>query len=429
MAKIKDYVLEVERRKVKKPNWLIYRIAGGALKAVSFKRDNVKLVKKIDVRKLKGPYLVISNHHSRADYLYVGGSFMPQTLNIVAAFNEFLRSHLQWIFRVLGAIPKRNFVAETQSVRKIIGAARKGHHLVIFPEGHASISGKNRPVIAGIGKLVKQLNIPVYYTHLAGVYLTNRFYNTRITPGTVEVELGSFLTVEQLQQMSAAEIEDKISQFTVHDEYLWNKERRYKFDNQADAAVQLEQLLYWCPKCGKEYTMEGVGNVFKCKHCGNGATINEYYDLIPLNDDCVIPATQTEWYTMQQNNMAEAVKDPNFELRSKTPLGALPNRILKNMATSEEVGEGELVINHKGFSYVGTKEQLNADGVKERLPFSFTIDPLNMTTLSFPYTLRICAMYTKQLEFFEFTPEEGTGVKHALAVEALHEYHKNKASE
>lgn len=46
-------------------------------------------------------------------------------------------------------------------------------------------------------------------------------------------------------------------------------------------AENMHQLLFWCPKCGGELTMESCGDSIRCKKCGNGGHLNEYYDLIP----------------------------------------------------------------------------------------------------------------------------------------------------
>ena len=72
-----------------------------------------------DFRKEKGPYIVVSNHASRADYIFTGVPLLPNTLNYVAGYNEFHRSHLAFVFKLLNVIPKRNFTPDIYTIKEV----------------------------------------------------------------------------------------------------------------------------------------------------------------------------------------------------------------------------------------------------------------------------------------------------------------------
>ena len=101
--------------------------------------------------------------------------------------------------------------------------------------------------------------------------------------------------------------------------------------------------------------MHGEGDKLVCTYCGNGATVNEYYDLLPLDDTCVIPSTPRVWFDEERARAAEMVKDPDFVLTEHVKLGMLPKyKMLKGDDTSELVGEGTLTLDHTGLTYQGT---------------------------------------------------------------------------
>ena len=66
---------------------------------------------------------------------------LPQTFNFVAGYNEFFRSHLAFIFRLLQVIPKKNFTPDIYTIKEIARVIRKGGRVMLFPEGMSSIGG------------------------------------------------------------------------------------------------------------------------------------------------------------------------------------------------------------------------------------------------------------------------------------------------
>ncbi len=346
---------KLHSKKLHQPPKLIYNVLGNIWRMLFVKKLGVTFEYRVDPRKDDGPYIVVSNHASRVDYVYTGIPFMPHCLNYVAGYNEFFRSHLAGVFGLLQVIPKKNFTPDMYCIKEVMRIIKSGGRVCIFPEGMSSIAGANQPVALGSAKLLKHCGVPVYVCHIAGGYLTNTKYCLDERRGKVHVTIDKLFEPEQLKELSEAQITDILHEAIKHDDYAWNKTARVAFDGHGEMAKNMHDLLYWCPKCGNEFTMKGEGDVIKCSHCGNGATINEYYDLLPLSGDCVIPETPRVWIDMERKNAAEAVKSPDFILKEKVKLGMLPDyEYLKNNDTSEIVGEGILTLDHTGLHYEGT---------------------------------------------------------------------------
>lgn len=413
MAKEKKTIAqELSERKAKKTNPLLYWILARLWKALYYKKLGISVTYKYDHKKLKGSYIVVSNHASRLDYIYTGIPLLPHQFTYVAGYNEFFRSHLQGIFKVLNNIPKRNFVSDVHTIKEMsrILKKRKGR-VVLFPEGMSSIGGANQPVALGSGKLLKHFNLPVLMTKIKGGYLTSTKYNLEERCGKVEVEVDLLFTPQQLEQMTEEEIQDKLNSALYHDDYLWNKEARVKYKSKEGIAVNMHHLLYRCPKCQKEFVMKSEKDKIFCTHCGNGAFVNEYYDLIPFDENCVIPATPKVWYDWQRDKVREEIKNEDFALKENVKLGMLPDyKFLENLATSNIVGEGELTLDKNGLTYKGTK-----DGSS----FEMNIPAEKLPTYGMCTDVTRFYTFVKGI-FYEFYPQGETVCKWLFATEEMH---------
>ncbi len=398
-------------KRTKKPPAIIYLILINIWRLALNKKLGIHFTFNTRPSRDKNPYILISNHASRVDYLYTAPAVLPHRLNYVVGYNEFFRSHLYPIFALMHAIPKRNFVPDPHTVREIIRVIRQGGRVCLFPEGMSSISGGGQPCAVGSGKLLKYLGVTVYCTKIAGGYMTNTKHCLDQRPGRVEVVVDRLFTPEQLREMSADEIQDVLNRELAHDDYQWNREARASFNGSGEMAKNLHDLLYLCPKCGSVYTMSAQGDTIRCEACGNGARINEYYDLVPLDDSCVIPETVSHWYQLQREKAKAEVAENGFSFSERVKLGVLPvYKRLKKGATSLIAGEGVLSLSREGLRFEGTKHGE---------PFSFTL-PTDMVP-TYGMCTDISRFYTfYKSEFYEFYPERNDTMRWFHLTEELH---------
>jgi 1-acyl-sn-glycerol-3-phosphate acyltransferase len=404
---------KLEKRKLRRPPKSVYWTVGGLWRLAFMKRLNVHYEYRVNPRDYrKGAYFVVSNHVSRLDYFFAGSAFFPERLNYLAGYNEFFRSHLALVFRAFQAIPKRNFAADMYAIREISRLIKKGGKVIIFPEGMNSIGGSNQPCALGSGGLLKHYGVPVLMTKIKGGYLTSPKFCLDERPGRVDVVVDLLFTPEDLARMSADEVQAKLDLALRHDDYEWNKVERVRYRGRGRLAENMHQILYWCPKCRSEFTMRGEGDSIRCVKCGNGATLNEYYDLTPLDAACSIPPTPRVWYDLERGEIRRQVSgNEAFELRERVRLGVLPRHgLLRQKKTSEIVGEGELVLDRTGLTYTGTRE---GDA------FGFHLNPDLVPT--YGMCTDVSRFYTFfKGEFFEFFPEAESVAKWLFATEEIH---------
>lgn len=354
----------------KKPGF-IYGLLGFILKPIMQKKYGVNIIDKVGMKKIKEQHFFISNHTSRIDYFFNAFHPLPNKYNFVVGYNEFYRKQFTFIAKAAGLIPKRNFVGDLYTVKEINRLIAKGSNIAIFVEGMNSIRGTSQPAAPGTGKLFKHYKIPVYYSHISGGYMTTPKFSLDERPGTIEVVYDQMFTKEQLENLSEQEIEDILNEKLYNDDFKWNEKRNYKYKTNGNIANNLHDLLYKCPKCGKEFEMIGSGDTIKCKCCGNEVRLDDSYKLIPLNDS-VSPKDITEWCDYQRDNVKKEIKDKKYSFSVNVKLGMLPeDHFLKGSDTSEIVGEGLLTLDYTGLTYKGNKDNK---------PFEFHIDSLALPT-------------------------------------------------
>ncbi len=404
---------KLQEKKGKPVNGFFYKtLYNVVLKPFLLRPMNVSVIDNVNVKKLKGPFIVVSNHTSRCDYIYVSRALYPHKINYVASYTEFHRKHLHGIFSIARVIPKKNFVSDIHAIKEVLQVVKAGGNVALFPEGKSSISGTNQPCMIGTGKLFKHCNLPVISTTIRGGYMSNTQWNIKNRPGKVEVEVNLLFSAEDTQKLTTYELEERFNQATYQDDFEWNRERRIKYKGNDTVANKLEEHLFLCPKCGKELTMHGDKNVFSCTACGNGARINEYYDLIPLDETCVIPKTLRVWYELQRRKVYREIKsNPNFTMTEKVKLGFLPvDHYIDKEHTSEIHGEGTLTL---------TREFLSFDGTVDGKPYSFNQSVLNVPSLMLETDSSYFGAFIDG-EYHEFHPQTKITTKWVLAAEECH---------
>ncbi len=405
---------KLEARRLHPAPALPFRAITLLSKALFKKKYGVTFEYSIDLKEYRGkPYVVVANHASRADYIYTGLAFWPDTFNYVVGYNEFFRGHLAALLRLLKVVPKKNFTPQPHAVKQMKRIISEGGRLIIMPEGMSSISGANQPCALGGGQLLKFLDVPVLYCKIKGGYLTNPKFCLDERPGAVDVTVDCLFTPDQLRSMTADQLQREMDVKLWHDDYEWNKRRRARYDGHGHMAKNLHQLLFWCPKCGAELSMEDSGDTIRCAACGNQAALNEYYDLIPRDDSCVIPETPRVWFDMQRAHVREQVRQPGYALTERVRLGVLPRyQLLKAEDTSVIVGEGELRLDSAGVHF---------SGVRDGESWSFDL-PIHQVP-TYGMCTDVSRFYTfVNGEFVEFYPQRESTELWFMATEEMHRF-------
>lgn len=410
---------EEERRKIKKTNpivWWAYNVLAHIVAAPY----HAKIEMVDDIRKEPGPCFLIWNHLSRRDYLFLQLGIYPRQFNMLAGYNEFFRKKFRLLFHLVNVIPKKNFASDMVSIAGMHRAIKLGNVVTFSPEGTSSMFGMSQPIVPGTGKFLKHYGIPIYCMDLKGAYLMSHKVDIHDKPGKIYAKIYKLFSPEDLKAMSGDEIQDKINEVFNHDDYVWNKTARIKYKIKKMACSHWDDMLYKCPKCGEEFSIVAEGNSCRCTKCGNGMNVNEYYDLLPFDDTCVIPETPSKWVDWERAEIIKEIrKDPNYVFERKVQLGYLPPyKTVKDPNTTEICGEGILRIDHEGLHYKGTK-----------LGETFEIfeDYKEVYTMNVENDFKTFAIFYNG-ELFEFYRPDGSdhfGAKAIMLVQEMHRLHVN----
>lgn len=401
----------IKSAKIKKPNGFINAVLSAIARMVYYRPCKVDVKRNVNVDDYRDkPVIIVANHASRFDYAFVNFAMKRRPINFVVAENEFHRSKFKLVFKLGHVIPKRNFVPDTCTIRGITRVIRKQKNgaVALFPCGMSTASGAQQPSMLGTGKLLKHFGVHVLAVRIYGGYLVCPKFDVKERFGKVHVEVDELFSPQDLKELTPDQIQLKVDKALFCDDYAWNAVNRQSYKRKDKKYAQnMEQILYKCPKCGSEMRMEGVGDVIRCRHCGNGAHLNDKYDLIPF-EGSVIPSTPREWFDWQRRQMRKTVLDPEFAMEEHVKLGTLPRyAYVKHNRVAETVGDGILRLDKSGLSYTGTR-----DGE----PWRVMIDIAQLPTVCMPVDGSYFYTYASG-EFLQFVPDTPSSMRWSLAVE------------
>ena len=409
---------KLKKRKFRRPNPILYFVYWFACKFVILRKLKPEFYYEAKISECKGPCFLVWNHLSRIDHAYMAVAAWPKRINIWAAWVEFFRSHLATVFRLNQILPKKNFTQDIPGLKACQQIINKGGCVAFAPEAMSSIYGTNQPVITGTGHFLKHYNIPVYFAEMRGEYLMNNKTCLDQRIGKTQVTMKLLFTPEDLERMSDEEVDAKLNEVFRHDDYEWGLKNEIEWETFGRICERLDDICYKCPRCGAELQMTAKENYIKCKSCGNGASMDDFYDFHPFNDECVIPESPSKWVEWERLMVIHEIrKDPEFSYSIENlKFGMVPDdHYMKDQKCSEICGSGTLTLDHKGIHFKGTK---NGE------PFSIEANYGLIYTLTIEVATDVFAFYHNG-EYYEFYPEEHATGKVLLIVEEMHRYHFN----
>ena len=405
---------ELQTRKYKTTNRFYYWIYRTVMKIVG-RKYHPHYTKIDDINDYKGPAFVIFNHLSRIDHMYVMEICYPRRINILAGYCEFFRSHLHQVFKMNNILPKKQYTNDILSTKAIISIIRQGGVVAFAPEGLATNDGTPKPIVPHTGHLFKKYKVPVYFVELRGQYLQNTKVCLDERYGETYATIKLLFSPDDLDKLSVDEIDDKINDAFRHDEYEWQKEKHIKWDMRGRPCHKLHELLYRCPKCGKEFTMVAHDDVIKCESCGNGATVDDYYAFHPFPDS-IIPDTPSKWVNEERIQIIKDIRnDSNYKFVEKVKIGVLPNdHYLTDKKTSEIDSEGIMTIDHSGVHY-----ECSTDPSK-----NFDLDYNTIYTVITEVDSSYFDFFVNG-EYVDVFPERPAAIKMSMLIEEMHRLHVN----
>ena len=420
MAKEKLTIAEqLNKRKYKVPSSAVWFFYACLARSPFFGPKYHVTYKKIDdINEYKGPAFIIFNHQSRRDYLFLKNLIAPHKFNMVAGYQEFFRKKFVWLFKVSNTIPKKNWTNDPVGIRAISSIIKQGGTVALSPEGTSSIFGYQQPIVTGTGRFLQFFRVPVYFMKLEGAYLTSHKVDINDRIGKINATLSLLFTPEQLKAMTPEEIDNKINEAFRHDDYKWNKEQHIKYKSKGRILTNMNDMLYKCPRCGKELCIDTTGNTLKCLECGNGGTMDDYYDWHPFDDTCKLFDTPTDWVDWERVQVIHEIRDnPDFFLEEEVDIGKLPDYepVKDNAKTSIPCGHGKIRFDHQGIHF---------DGVKDNEPWHFDLSYQIVFAPIIENDLTQFELYVNET-VYDFIPKRHIVGKIILVTEEMHRFHFN----
>ena len=218
-------------------------------------------------RDLPENYIVISNHVTDFDMLGVVASF-PRQMYFVAS-EHVARMKLYPLFKwAFAPIMRPKGASAAATTMDMVRKARKGENVCLFAEGVRSWDGVTWPMVPATGRLVKTAGCGLVTYRIEGGYFASPMWSgASVRRGYFHGAPVNVYTAQQLQEMTAAQVQEAIERDLYVDAYATQRAnpRPYKGKNLAEG---LENLLYICPECGGYDSFTTENDKVTCTDCG-----------------------------------------------------------------------------------------------------------------------------------------------------------------
>ncbi len=222
-------------------------------------------------------YIVLSNHVTDFDPIFVGLSFKRQMYYVAS-------EHITrwgWLYKVLNfvfePIIRYKATVAASTVMDILRKVRKGNNVCIFAEGVRNWDGVTAPVVPATAQLIKSARCGLVTYRIEGGYFASPNWassgNTR--RGKVYGAPVGIYTKEDLAKMSVAEIDEIIKRDLHEDAYARQAVERNRYPSKK-RAEGLESLVFLCPHCRAHGTLTSHKDTVTCSACGSSFTYDEY---------------------------------------------------------------------------------------------------------------------------------------------------------
>lgn len=383
-------------------------------------------VQKINCAGLEPPYLLLQNHASFVDFPMAARAMYPNSSGWVISIEEFIGR--EWLMRGIGGIYKRKFTADLTVVKHILTMLTKMNcSVTMFPEARYSLAGVNEQIDGALGKLAKKAKCPVVVYIQHGNFLRSPQWCKRpYRKVPVCGEFRQIVTREEVQTLSAAEIQRRIEEAFHYDDYQW------QYDNQIEIkspyrAHNIHRILYQCPHCGKEFMMNSDHTQLWCEHCGARWEMDTLGRLHCLNGEDRFQHVP-DWYNWERENVRQEVAEGRYAFEDKARL----ERIVSARTGFETLGTVKLTHGVEGFRMEGTLDngeplsfqRSTASMMSCHIEYDFKKrgDAIDLATLHdtyFVFPLTAHNVLTK----LHFATEELHRVQHA---QQMHKMHKEE---
>lgn len=258
----------------RKPNILCYRIAQAVswlMASFVFKRT----ILRNEIKGKQGPFVVIANHEAALDFVnLIGAAKRPMSFVISNSFFNTLP--IKGFLTKMGVIPKQQFQTTADDLKRIKAVINNGQPVVIYPAGLMCEDGLSTPIPAATYKFLKWLDADVYVARSSGTYFVMPKWAKGLRPGRTYMDIYKLFSREELAAADIAAVKEKTDAAILFDAYREQETHLVRYKGGADISG-LENVLYQCPHCLTEFSLEtDGGSALRCRECGFAQASDEF---------------------------------------------------------------------------------------------------------------------------------------------------------
>ena len=373
-------------KKIHLPNGFLYTL--GYLGVAPYLKIKYRFKKDTKaIQNIKPPYLLLCNHTSGMDWMPTVIGMYPKRLSIVTAQHYFYDQPLKTILSWMGAIAKQQFQVDVSSIQKMKKVVALGGIINLFPEGQVSINGKQGFIHPSIAKLVQFLGVPVVIGKLEGAGACKPKWAKVWRKGPVRFTARPLLSAEQIKQMSRQQLYQTLVDALSYDEENTIRQHGWHYKGKS-LAEGLENALYQCPKCKKEFCTMPQDDLLICQNCKNTVRIDDQLGLHAVGKEDIAFPTVSQWLQWEKEMLREKAEKQDFCLEEKVVL----KDPRKESSGFDIKGKGIAKFTWEGMHYqgeIGQGEKGERHFPKEHLgmiPYTCGKD------LEIPFDKRICVL-------------------------------------
>lgn len=352
-----------------RPKRLHYRVAQIISWFVStfiFKR---KLLRN-EIKGKQGPFVVIANHQAALDFVnLIGITKRPMSFVISNSFYNSLP--ITNFLKKMGMIPKQQFQTTIKDMKAMRAVIENGEPLVIYPAGLMCEDGISTPIPQATYKFLKWLNTDIYVAKTSGTYFAMPKWAKGMRPGRTYIDVYKLFSKEELADMDLQTIKEKTDEAILFDAYREQEKLLVKYKNN-DNIEGLENVLYMCPHCLTEFSMQVKDkNTIHCTECGYELISDKHAFLHNRRGIGTELRYISDWSKLIYENLKKKIeRDLESFLSAKTKIHMIDYDKHKFM----EVGYGNVSLSRTHFQIDGC---INGSDVSLSVPIA------NIPTLPF----------------------------------------------
>lgn len=278
-------------------------------------------IEKVNMEGLKPPYMLLSNHMHFIDFELAAQATWPHSVSNVVSIDGYV---IKWfLLEWIGAICTRKYTNDLHLIKSIRHVLKRGDILSMYPEARYTPCGTTSFLPESLGKLVKMNKVPVVTVIHRGNHLYAPFWNFRDKRKVpFHTTFTQLLTAEQVEKMTPQEINDAIKNALQYDDYRYQKENGIII-KETTRAEGLHKVLYQCPNCKTEFSMNSKGEELFCEHCSKRWVWQEDGYIRALSGETEFDHIP-DWYNWEKTEVQKQIADGSYGFQDEVEVFSLP---------------------------------------------------------------------------------------------------------